>query len=178
MPQSQITEQPTAPRGIDTVHLQTNDSINTTNKHSALFFSHTRSGFPLFLPMWDISLSHNIQCTSPKESKIKKKILTLTTIRDVIEMLKWRHHVAYQRIQDFLEVFFTFFFQMRYLVVSKKNNPLFVWGWDRKNPSLRTTVCHHKALWCLSVIRGTIFYIPPSHSWWILIFSARWLKKR
>ena len=28
-----------------------------------------------------------------------------TSIRDVIVMLKWRHRVASQRIQDFLEVF-------------------------------------------------------------------------
>ena len=46
-----------------------------------------------------------------------------TSIRDVIVMLKLRHHVASQRIQDFLDVFFTFFqYKMRYLVVSKKKN--------------------------------------------------------
>ena len=31
------------------------------------------------------------------------------SIRDIMIMLKWRHHVASQRIQDFLETFFMFF---------------------------------------------------------------------
>ena len=35
--------------------------------------------------------------------------------------------------------------EKRYLMVSKKNNPLFVSGWDRKNPSLGIIVCHHLA---------------------------------
>ena len=44
-----------------------------------------------------------------------------TSIHDVIIILKVRHHVASQRIQDFPEVFFMFFqYKMRYLVVSKK----------------------------------------------------------
>ena len=44
-----------------------------------------------------------------------------TFIHDGIVMLKWRHHTASQRIQDFLEVFFMFFQdRMRYLVVNKK----------------------------------------------------------
>ena len=43
----------------------------------------------------------------------------------VIVMLKLRHHVTSQHIQDFLDVFFIFFqYKMRYLVVSKKKNPL------------------------------------------------------
>ena len=47
------------------------------------------------------------------------------SISDIIVMLKWRHHVAFQWIQDFMEAFFMFFFQyeMWYLVVSKKKNP-------------------------------------------------------
>ena len=56
------------------------------------------------------------------------------SIHDVIVMLKFCHHVASQRILDFLEVFFHIF-QMRYLVVSKKKNPLFVRGWNRKSCS-------------------------------------------
>ena len=32
-----------------------------------------------------------------------------TSFRDVIAMIKWRHHVASQRIQDFLEAFFHVF---------------------------------------------------------------------
>ena len=59
---------------------------------------------------------------------------------DVTIMLKWRHHVAPHQFQDFLEVFFMVFqCQMRYLVVSKKKNPLIVWGWDRKICPSRTT---------------------------------------
>ena len=39
----------------------------------------------------------------------------------VIVMLKWRQHVTFQRIQDFLEAFFIFFkYKMLCLVVSKK----------------------------------------------------------
>ena len=56
-----------------------------------------------------------------------------TSIRDVIVMFKWRHLVASQPIQDFLEVFFKFLqYKWGILVVSKKKNPLFMWGWDRK----------------------------------------------
>ena len=51
----------------------------------------------------------------------------------VIVKLKLCQHVASQRIQDFLEVFFMIFqLKMRYLVVGKKKDSLFVWGWDRK----------------------------------------------
>ena len=89
-------------------------------------FSHTRSGYPLFYPC-EIILSH-----IPVPARVKDKKRTAarrphagrTSIRDVIVMLKLRHHVAYQRIQHFLEVFcMVFQYQMRYLVVSKKNNP-------------------------------------------------------
>ena len=70
-----------------------------------------------------------------------------TLIGDVIVMLKWRHHathnyyVASQRIQDFLEAFFTFF---------PNKNEVFKW-WarkiihlcqDKENPSLPRD--HHK----------------------------------
>ena len=87
-------------------------------------------------------------------------------------MLKWRHHVASQRIQDFLEVLYTFFqYKMRYLVVSKKKNPLFMWEWDRKFcPSRSPFVITRQASWCQWMILGTDFSILPSHSWWILIF--------
>ena len=56
-----------------------------------------------------------------------------TSICDVTVMLKIRHHVAFQPIQDFLEVFFMVSqYKMRYLVVNKKNNSMFVWRSDRK----------------------------------------------
>ena len=48
-------------------------------------------------------------------------------------MLKLCHHDAYQRIQDFLEVFLKFFqHKIWYKLVSKKYNPVFVRGQDRK----------------------------------------------
>ena len=52
-------------------------------------------------------------------------------------------------------------------MVSKKNNPLFVWGWGRKIRLSRSP-----ASWCQSVILGTDFSIPPSHSWSFLIHFA------
>ena len=43
------------------------------------------------------------------------------------------------RIQDFLEALFMFFqHKMRYLVVYKKSNQLFLSGWDRKISPLRS----------------------------------------
>ena len=46
------------------------------------------------------------------------------SIRNVIVMLKLRHHVVSQRIQDFLVIFFVFLqHKMRYLKMSKKKNP-------------------------------------------------------
>ena len=52
-----------------------------------------------------------------------------TLIHGVIVMLKKCHYVPSQQIQNFLEDFFMVFFfkyKMRYLVASKKKNPLFV----------------------------------------------------
>ena len=57
---------------------------------------------------------------------------------------------------------------MRYLAVSKKKNPLLMWGWGRKiRPSRSQFVITRKASWCQSVILGTDFSILPSQSWWI-----------
>ena len=53
---------------------------------------------------------------------------------------------------------------------TRKKNPLYMWGWDRKIcPSWSALVItlHHS--WCQLVILRTGFSIPPSHSWWILI---------
>ena len=68
---------------------------------------------------------------------------------------------------DFLEAFVMFFpYKILYLVVRRKNNPLFVWGWDRIiRPSRSMFVITRQAIWCQSVILGTGFSIPPSHSW-------------
>ena len=60
-----------------------------------------------------------------KESNQTKK--TKTSFHDFIAMIKCHHHVASQRIQDFLEAFCIFYqYKMRYLVVSKNKHPLFV----------------------------------------------------
>ena len=61
---------------------------------------------------------------------------------------------------------------MQYLVVSKKNNPLFVWGWDRKIRPLQSPIgITQQALWCQLVILRMDFSSPPSYSWRILINS-------
>ena len=50
-------------------------------------------------------------------------------------------------------------------MVSKKKNPSFVWGCDRKSrPSWSPFVITGQALWCESVILRMDFSIPPSHS--------------
>ena len=56
-------------------------------------------------------------------------------------MLKWRHHVM-----SHLSIFRNFWkpflkHKMRYLMVSKKKNLSFVWGWDRKNLSRGLQFC-------------------------------------
>ena len=97
-----------------------------------------------------------------------------TSTRDAIVMLKLRHHVASQRIQDFLEAFFHVIqYKMRYLVVSKKNNPLFVWGCDRKS------VPRDHRLSSLGKPRngnrrssGRIFLSHPSNSWSVLSINT------
>ena len=61
-------------------------------------------------------------------------------------------------------VFRVFQYKMRYLVFSKKQNSLFVWGCDRKIcPSRSQFVIFRQASWCQSVILETDFSIPVSH---------------
>ena len=55
-------------------------------------FSHTRSEFPKI-----------------KRIQARRLRADRTSIRDVIVMLKWRHNVTFQRIHDFLVVFFMIF---------------------------------------------------------------------
>ena len=142
--------------------------IKTELQAPVISFSDTRSGFPLFLPMWDNTYPYQPM----GKIKMKQPLTGHFSICDVILKLKWRHHVASKWIQDFLEAFFMFFqYKMQYLVVSRKKNPLFMWGWDRKiHPSRPPFVITWQAAsWCQTVILGTDFPIPPSHSWWILI---------
>ena len=56
---------------------------------------------------WDDNVTYPYQPVG----KIKKANSRMS-IRGVTVMLKWRHHVASQRIQDFLEVFIIFVFFM------------------------------------------------------------------
>ena len=47
-----------------------------------------------------------------------------------------------------------------------------MWGWDRKIcPSWSPFVITRQASWCQTVILWTDFSIPPSYSWWALIYS-------
>ena len=73
---------------------------------------------------------YNLTCPYQPVGKIKheQSHACRTSISDVFVMFKKRRHVASQRIQGFLEAFSTVFFsiKMSYLVVSKKDNPLFV----------------------------------------------------
>ena len=74
----------------------------------------------------------------------------------------------------FSERFFHVFLKikLRYLVVCKKNNSLFVWGWDRKIcPSWSPFVTTRQASWCQSMVLGTDFSITSSNSWWNLLSS-------
>ena len=65
--------------------------------------------------------------------------------------------------------------KMWYLMVAKKKNPLVIWRWDRKiHPSESPFVITGQASWCETVILGTDFPIPPSHSWWDLIIHCFW----
>ena len=90
-------------------------------------------------------------------------------------MLKWRHNVLYMwHLSVFRSswkpLFIVFLYKIRHLVVSKRKNLLFVWGWYRKIcPSRSPFVITQQASWCQSVILVTDFSIPPSHSWWIFI---------
>ena len=62
-----------------------------------------------------------------KQPHVSRMLAARRSVTYVIVMLKLRHHVASQRSQHFLEVFFMFLqYKMRYLVVSKKKNQLFV----------------------------------------------------
>ena len=67
---------------------------------------------------------------------------------------------------------------MRYLVVSKKKYPSWLWGWDRKIcPSWSPIAITRQASWCQSVILRTDFSIPPLYSWWILIVPVKCLEE-
>ena len=91
-------------------------------------------------------------------------------------MLKWRHcdmsHLSVFRnsFKHFCNI------NMRYLIVSKKKNQFFMWGWDRKIRTSRSPfVITQQASWCHTVIPRMDFSFPPWNSKNILIlcvFSA------
>ena len=87
----------------------------------------------------------------------------------------WRNHIMSHLsvFGDCLEPYFKH--KMRYLImlmVSKKMNPLFVWGWDRKiRPSYNRLSLFGKPQLPNGDPRDGFFY-PPSHSWWRLIFNS------
>ena len=115
-----------------------------------IFFSHTRSGFPVFYS-YEIILYHIPVPPHEKDKQIEQPHVSHTLAARRSVMVKWRHYVASQRIQDFLEAFFMCSQNkmVRYLVRSKKNNLLFVWGRDRKFfPSRAPFVITRQASWC------------------------------
>ena len=134
-----------------------------------LIFSQTRSGFPLFSPMWDISIAN-----TRSSSRERLKTNSLTSAARWPHVFPWRHcnykmtsPCRISAYSGFSRSLFSmsFRYEIRYLVVGKKKNPLFVWGSDRKiRPSRSPFVIIRQASWCQSVILGTDFSIPPSHS--------------
>ena len=111
--------------------------------------------FGFFCPHWTPMMdSFHLACLYKPVGTIKERTAARRSrtgrksIRDIIVVLKLHHHVASQRIQDFLEVFFMLFlhvYEMRCLVVSQKKNPLFAWGWYRKICPSRSLVITWKA---------------------------------
>ena len=90
----------------------------------------------------EIILSH-IPVPARGKDKNEQQQVGCTSIRDIV-MLKWRHHVTSQRIQDFL--FFMFFqYKMWYLVC------LFVW-FDSLRPLNNLSVMRDGSSWVEPVI--------------------------
>ena len=88
-----------------------------------------------------------------------------------VKMTSPCHISAYSGLSG--RLFHVFQYKMRFFVMSKKRNALFVWGWDRKiHLSWSLFVNTRQASWCQSVILKTDFFIQPSQSWWILIICV------
>ena len=67
-----------------------------------------------------------------KRTATRRPYAGRTLVFDIIVMLKWRNHVASQRVEDFLEVYPRFSNKNEVLRGEQEKNPLFVWGCDRK----------------------------------------------
>ena len=123
-------------------------------KHSITFYkdlnriTHVRFFlFGCFYPC-EVYLSH---IPVPARRKDKKKRTAArrphagrTSIRDVIVMLQLRHHVAFQRIQTFLEVFFMF---CEIFSGEQEKESIICVRWDRKIcPSRSSFVINRQVL--------------------------------
>ena len=96
------------------------------------------------------------------------------SIRVFIILLKLRHHVTTQCIQDFLEVFFMFF---QYEISGEQEKRIHYScedGIEKYVPHSSLSKPHDANGWS-----SGDFSIAPSHSWWILIVprTTAWLHK-
>ena len=101
----------------------------------------------------------------PTQGKDKNRTAARRKTSDINVILKWRHN-----LMSHLSVFRNFWnpfwnMKMHYSMVSKKNNPLIVWGGYRKIRLLGSPfVITRQASWCQSVILMMDFSILPSAS--------------
>ena len=93
------------------MHIEHMENKKTDRNATECVFSHTRSGFPFFLPMWDISISYSR--TSQWQWYKSEQHASHTSFRHIITILKRRHHIGSQRFQDFMEALFMAFFQYK-----------------------------------------------------------------
>ena len=85
------------------------------------------------------------------------------SIHDVIVMLKWRHPVASQRIQDFLKVFFSSISNINeVLSVGQEKRIKFSCEDEIENLSLMITICHHSARLVMPIYDSQDRYIYPT----------------
>ena len=119
-----------------------NNPIRVYSYGSIFNFHIPYQDFRCFYPC-EIILSHiPVPGRGKKRTAARRPHAGRTSIRGVFEMFKLR----FSANSGFSGFFFHVFqYEMRYLGVSKKKNLLFVWGWDRKKPSLAITVCHNSA---------------------------------
>ena len=94
--------------------------------------------------------------------------------------IKWCHcylkvmssqYVTSPHIQEHFGAYFKL--KMQKLMVSRKNNSLFVWAWDRKICPLGSQfVITRQTSWCQMVIFETDYSFPQSHTWSTVPHSA------
>ena len=105
------------------------------------FFSHTRSGFPLFLPIWEISISHTR--TSPREKRTSSRRP---------HIIPWRHcNVKMSANSGFSgSLFYGFQYKMRYIQCATRDHRLSSLGkprdanrWSPRQIFLSHPYTHH-----------------------------------